>query len=199
MSLLKDHDPTWQLEEAEDGVVAIMKAGRLQPEIILLDYHMPKLNGIKAATFIKKASPDSRLILVSMEMSPEVMIETIHAGISGIVSKHSNENELILAIDHVANGKNHYPETVSEMVAMDDKEKQKQVKQSRHTKSKLLTDREDEVFRQIIKGLTASSIARTLFISVRTVNNHKTNIFRKCKVRSTPELIRYAFKMKPGN
>jgi DNA-binding NarL/FixJ family response regulator len=198
MALLKDHDPTWQLEEAEDGIMAAIKAGNQKPDIILLDYHMPKLNGGKAATLIRKASPGSRLILVTMEMSPEVMIDTINAGVVGIVSKHSGENELISAIDHVQNGKNHFPEGVSEIVAMDDLEKQKRIKKSRHTTSKLLTDRENEVFQFVIKGLPASSIARILSISIRTVTNHKANIFKKCKVSSTPELIRFAIKKKIG-
>ena len=199
MALLADYYPGWIIEEAEDGVKAIVKAGQLKPDIILLDYHMPKLNGVKAATFIRKASPESRIILVSMEMNPNVMIDTINAGIVGIISKNDYDNELFLAIDSVKNGKNHIPERVTKIFEQDILEKLKKTRKHRHRKNKLLTDREVEIFQYVVKGLPTAAIAHILSISQRTVDNHKASIFRKCKVSNTPDLIRFALNKKMLN
>jgi two-component system response regulator NreC len=196
MALLKNHNSSWDLHEAEDGVRAILKAEEIDPDIILLDYHMPKLDGAKAATIIMKASPQTKIIIVSMDVSPEAIIEIIHAGVVGIVSKQSTEDELILAIDTVNNGKRHLSEHASEIVSQNLLDKKKRNRKHRHTRNKLLTDRETEILKYIVKGFSCQTIAKALSISTRTVDNHKSNMFRKFKVNSTPELIRYAMKIK---
>lgn len=195
-SILEHHDPSWDLYEAEDGVNAIKKAQQLNPDIILLDYHLPRLNGGKAAAIIKKASPLSHIIMVSMDLSPEMVIEMIHAGVSGIVSKQSHENELLQAIDNVQNGKQHLSSQVKDLVKEDILEKKKSPRNSRHTRHVILTDRELDILLYIVKGLSSNEIAKELTISSRTVSNHKDNMFRKCKVKSTAELTRFALKSK---
>jgi DNA-binding NarL/FixJ family response regulator len=194
MSILEHHDPTWELHEAEDGVKAILKAQEVNPDIILLDYHLPRLNGGKAATIIKKASPQAHIIMVSMDLSPEMVIEMIQAGVSGIVSKQSPENELLQAIDNVQNGKHHISQQVKDIVDEDLMEKKISTRHSRHTRHVILTDRETEILLYIVKGLSCTEIAEELAISSRTVSNHKANMFRKCKVKSTAELTRFALK-----
>ena len=177
MALLRDYYPDWEIYEAEDGVRAVTKSIQLNPEIILLDYHMPKLNGVKAATLIRKVSPCSKIIIVSMEMNPNVMIDMINAGVAGIISKNDYDDELILAIDSVKNGGNHIPERVSKILEQDLLDKQTKTKRFRHNKNKLLTDREIDVLQLIVKGQPTPVIANTLSISIRTVNNHKASIF----------------------
>ena len=198
MAILKNHDSSWALYEAEDGVRAILKAEEIEPEIILLDYHMPRLDGVKAAAIIKKASPESKIIIVSMDMNPEMIIEMIHAGVAGIVSKQSSDDELLLAIDAVKNGKQHLSGHVSEIVSHNFLEKKKRDRHSRHTKDQLFTDRESEILKHIMNGLSCQTIAKALALSTRTVSNHKANMFRKCNVSSTSELIRFASKIKIG-
>jgi len=78
MAVLQNHDSSWELYEAEDGVRAVVVAEEIDPDIILLDYHMPKMDGVKAANILKKASPHSRIIVVSMDSSPEMIIEMIY-------------------------------------------------------------------------------------------------------------------------
>ena len=196
IALLKNHNSSWELHEAEDGVRAIVKAEEIDPDIILLDYHMPKLDGAKAATIIMKASPQTKIIIVSMDVNPEMIIDIIHAGVVGIVSKHSTEDELILAIDAVKNGKRHLSVDASEIVGQNFFEKKKKTRRHRHIKSQLLTDREMEVLKYVMKGLSPATIAKVLSLSERTVSNHKANMFRKCKVKSTTELIRFATEVK---
>ena len=195
-AILKSHNPEWELHEAEDGVKAIVKAQEVNPDIILLDHHMPKLDGVKAANIIGKDRPESKIIMVSMDMSQETVIEMINAGVAGIVSKNSYEHELLQAIDKVQNGKRHLSESASQVVTSSIIEKKKSKKHSRNTKSKLLTDREMEILRLIVKGSSTPTIGQILAISTRTVSNHKASIFRKCRVKSTVELVRFAIRMK---
>lgn len=195
IALLKKYSPDWDFYEAADGVRAIMKAQEVNPDIILLDYHMPKLDGVKAANIIKKGRPESKIIMVSMDMGPEIIIEMIRAGVSGIVSKYSNEHELLQAIKKVQNGSRHLSETATELAARDLIRNKTRKRYSRNTRSRLFTDRETEILRYVVKGLPSAAIARILSISVRTVTNHKASMFRKCNVKSTIELVRIAIKM----
>jgi DNA-binding NarL/FixJ family response regulator len=103
---------------------------------------------------------------------------------------------LILEIDTVNNGKRHLSEHASEIVSQNLLDKKKRNRKHRHTRNKLLTDRETEILKYIVKGFSCQTIAKALSISTRTVDNHKSNMFRKFKVNSTPELIRYAMKIK---
>jgi DNA-binding NarL/FixJ family response regulator len=196
MALLQNHDPDWELHEAEDGVRAVLKAEETAPDIILLDYHMPRLNGAKAASYMSKASPGSKIIIVSMDVSPETIIEMIHAGVDGIVSKQSPEDELIVAIDKVTSGKRHISKNVLEIVNQNVLTKKKRIRKIRHTGTRLLTDREAEILKFTVKGLSSQMIAKALSISTRTVDNHKANMFRKFDVNTTMELILYAQKLK---
>ena len=195
-AILKKHNPDWELYEAEDGVRAITRAKEIEPEIILLDYHMPRLDGAKAANIIKKARPESKIIMVSMDMSPEIVIEMINAGVAGIISKHSEDHELIEAIDKVQNGRLHLSDYASRLVNEDLLIHTRKKRKTKYNKNKFLTDRETDILQHIIKGSSNATIGRILSISIRTVENHKASIFRKCNVKSTIELIRFALKMK---
>jgi DNA-binding NarL/FixJ family response regulator len=194
MALLKENYPHYLINEAEDGVKGMIAAMQMKPEIILLDFHMPKLNGVKTATLIRKASPESRIIMVSMEMNPTVMLDMINAGVKGIISKNDDDKELIKAINRVKSGKNHIPVGVSRIQR--EIAKKKTAKAYKHNKNDLLTDREIEVMQHVVTGMSTEGIAQTLSISTRTVNNHKLNIFKKFKVNNTPDLIRFALNEK---
>ena len=196
MAILKNYNPNWELHEAEDGVKAVLKAQDINPDIILMDYLMPRLDGVKAANIIRKARPESKIIMVSMDMSPEIIIEMIDADVAGIVSKHLGDDELLKAIDTVQNGKLHLSEPASLLITKDLLEKKKNKRHAKNKKTKLLTNRETEILKYIVKGASSPTIARILSISVRTVSNHKGSIFRKFKVKSTIELVRFATRTK---
>ena len=156
---------------------------------------MPKLDGLKAANIIKKARPESKIIIVSIDMGPETIIEMVGAGVAGIVSKHSNEDELLQAIGKVRKGKRHLSESAEEIVSQELLETKKRKRYSRNTKSRLLTDREMEILNYVVRGASSPAIGKMLSISTRTVSNHRSTIFRKCNVKSTIELVRFAIKM----
>lgn len=196
MALLKKHNDSWELFEAENGIQGVLKARQIRPDIILMDYIMPKLDGLKAAIMIKKELPDVQIIIVTMDMRPELIMETIEAGINGIVPKQAPELELLSAIADVNNGLTHINGSYSGMAYENVRKTTKRKEKKKHTIHKILTDREIEIISHLAMGLHISEIADKLVISARTVGAHKTNIFRKCKVHSTPELIRFALRNK---
>ena len=194
MSILREHDPSWNIFEAEDGVQAIVIAREVRPEIILLDYNMPRLNGIKAATILGKELPASKLIIVTMETNPDILIDSVQAGVMGIVSKHSYDNELVQAIDMVHNGITHIPaDVVSKMDGIP--LLKATTSDSPHLVRTLkLSKKEKEIFQYLIKGSAIQSISQFLGVTSMTVHNHKTIIFKKCGVTSRRELMEFAYK-----
>jgi DNA-binding NarL/FixJ family response regulator len=92
--------PNWQvIGEASDGLEAVLKAKELKPDVIVLDIGLPKLNGIEAARQIRKISPNSKIVILSQENSPEIVDEALSAGAQGYVYKARAQNDLVPAID----------------------------------------------------------------------------------------------------
>jgi DNA-binding NarL/FixJ family response regulator len=131
-----------------------------------------------------------------MDIRPEMILEILHAGVAGIVSKQSPDDELLQAIDNVKNGKTHLSGHASDIINQNLLGKKKRNRKHRHTKNKLLTDRETEILKYLAYGFTCPTIAKVLSISPRTVSNHKASMFKKGNVKSTIELVRFAIKMK---
>jgi DNA-binding NarL/FixJ family response regulator len=196
IAILKSHDSRWVLSEAENGVQAILKANEIKPDIILMDNIMPKLDGVKAASVIHKNHPNTKIIMVSMDMSPEFIISSINAGVMGILPKDSSDKEMITAIDSVKNGKHHLTGHVSEIATQHIIDKKKRRKRTPGSTKGSLTNKEMVILKLLFKGLSSSDIGSHLSISPRTVDNHKANIFKKCHVHSVSELIRFALKAK---
>jgi DNA-binding NarL/FixJ family response regulator len=192
ISILTNHDPEWEVFEAENGIQAILKAGEIRPDVILMDYMMPKLDGVSASIAIRKDLPGSKIILVSMDMSEELIINMINAGVMGIVPKDSPADELFTAIEEVNEGKHHMTGKIVELAdqhALDQNNKRKKPKSYFNT---IFSQREKEILAFIVQGLSAQKIATKLFITRRTVETHKANIFKKSNTHSTAALIRYA-------
>jgi len=196
MALLQNYNDSWELFEAGNGIQGVLKARQVRPDIILMDYIMPKLDGLKAAAMIKKELPGTQIIIVTMDMRPELIMESIEAGISGIVPKQAAEIELLSAITDINNGLTHLTGSFPGVKNAKIKQKPKRKEKKKHTRHKILTDHEIEIISFLAMGLRISEIAEKLVISVRTVGAHKSKIFKKCHVHSTPELIRFALRNK---
>jgi|WetSurMetagenome_2_1015567.scaffolds.fasta_scaffold335193_2 two-component system, NarL family, response regulator NreC len=194
--LVKSHYPTWQVYEAADGLEAIVRAREVRPEIILMDYRMPGLDGLKAAETIISEFPETKVIMVSAEEDSEFMFAALDANVSGIVAKTASDEELLHAIRMVKNGKRYFEGLTPEKISQYFYEKNKKRIPGKHHHSSLLTDRELEILVLIARGNSAADIAAKLFISKRTVEVHKANIMKKCQVGSTADLVRYAISKK---
>jgi DNA-binding NarL/FixJ family response regulator len=105
VSLLQENKPEWQIVgEISDGLEAVEKAKELRPDLILLDIGLPKLNGIEAARQIRKHTPESRIIFVTQESSPDVVAETLSIGVQGYVLKMTAGCDLLIAMEAVLEG-----------------------------------------------------------------------------------------------
>ncbi|MBP7496137.1 MAG: response regulator transcription factor [Bacteroidales bacterium] len=176
---------------AKDGEDALLKVKKLAPDIVLLDINLPKMNGIKVTEEIIKKNPATKIILHTSYVDEEYIVKGFEVGAMGYVPKNFNPDQLVEAIEMVYNGKRYIKGLVSEVLmnSFFKKEEKKDMVQSTN-----LTERELEVLKYIIKGLTNNDIAQELYISVRTVEVHKANIMKKLSINNTAELVVYAIK-----
>jgi two-component system, NarL family, response regulator NreC len=192
ISILTNHDPEWEVFEAENGIQAILKAGEIKPDIILMDYLMPKLDGVNASLAIRKDTPGAKIIMVTMDMSEERIISMINAGVMGIVPKDSPADELLNAIEEVNEGKHHMKGKIVDLAYQQTLHRNPDRKRPKTYKNNIFSAREKEILASLVQGLSAQKIATKYSISKRTVETHKANIFKKSRSHSTASLIRYA-------
>jgi DNA-binding NarL/FixJ family response regulator len=155
-------------------------------DIVLLDVSMPDISGVETATHIKETHLDIVFISLSIFEDQESIQKTLKAGASGYVSKKSGTNELLLAIEHIRNGKPFYSDEVASQVIKDSDEEPYQ------NKSPDLTKRETEILQLIVEEFTNQEIADKLYISKRTVDTHRTNLLQKTGAKNTAGLVKYA-------
>jgi DNA-binding NarL/FixJ family response regulator len=191
-ALLLHYHPGWEIREAENGVKAILEVSASRPDIVLMDYDMPKLDGLKAAGQIIRDNPGIRVIILSMHTEAEIIRRMSDFGVMGMVEKNAGDDELLQAIEQVKNGLRHFSLPIEEPLRSTASKKRKPGSQS-VSGLLALSVREIEVFRGLVQGQHPAVIAETLSISPRTLDSHKTSIFRKCSVHSVPELIRFAY------
>ncbi len=154
-----------------------------KPDIVLMDIEMPEINGIETTKKALKIVPDLKIIAITMFENKEYYNSLVELGIKGFLLKHTNKKELKQAIIDVFNDRFYFAREILQKFALNiDK------------KANSLTNRELEVLGYICKGYTTSEIAEKLFISSKTVEAHRTNLFQKAKVRNIAELIIWAIK-----
>ena len=184
----------WQVVgEACNGTDAVRKAVSLKPDIAILDFSMPELNGPGAAAQIAEKVPETGVVVLTMHDSEQVMREVLQAGARGLVLKSDADRDLLEAVEAVAKKRHFFTTRLSELVlggylagtAAKDKVKS-QVAQ--------LTERECEVVRLLADGMSSKEAATRLQISIRTVESHRINISRKLGFNSIAKLVHYAIR-----
>jgi two-component system, NarL family, nitrate/nitrite response regulator NarL len=190
MSLLKGHDKFKFAFATTDSGEVIEKIGQSPIDILLTDVMMPKLPGNQLAKQVKEKYPAVKILALSMSGQGDLVNEMIEdADISGYVLKNIGKQELISALEKIAGGGIYFSEEViDELQRTSQRKKQKE---EAH-----LTDREVEIIRLIEKEYNNKLIAETLFISERTVETHRKNIFRKTDTSSVIGLVKYAYEHK---
>lgn len=184
--LLEDH---CQLVGAvEDGRTLIETTLNLQPDLVILDISMPRLNGIEAAKKLKKQAPAVKLIFVTMHADMAYIDAAFRAGASGYLLKRSAATELMQAVQSVMNDKFYMTPLITKEVMTSFLNPT----QTRLATIDDLTTRQHEILQLVAEGLSAKEIADQLKISHRTVEFHKTKIMEQLNVHSTADLIKYA-------
>lgn len=170
--------------EASDGKEAVRLSNELKPDVVLMDIVMPKLSGIEATKLIKQASPSPAILILTAYSDIRYILGLLDAGACGYLLKNARSNEIVEAIRSVQSGDSVLgPEITHKLL-------QRVVGLEKGTAegqaSELLSPREVEVLRLAAKGMSNKDIASQLFLSLRTVKAHLTNIFNKmgCSCRT---------------
>ena len=195
--LLADDHPLVQdgirtrLEEIEDinvigvasnGQELLDKATELQPDVIITDISMPKINGLEATRLLTQKHPEIKVLILTMHDNKEYMQNAIDSGAKGYILKDQSANEMIDAVRSIHKGKTHFCSSATEVLGDTSKDSTK------------LTGRERAILLELLDGLNNKHISEKLSISVRTVECHRGNIYRKLDTHSMAGLIRYAKK-----
>ncbi len=195
-SLLENSDGVEVVGEAGDGREAVKLTGKLKPDIVFLDIAMPELNGLQAAEMIKKDYPDVAVVILSMYLDEEYVLQALKAGASGYLLKDSAPNELRLALDTVKEGKVYISPAIPRKMIDEYKERLKHASSPEKVLEKKdeLSSRQKEVLQLIAEGNSTREIAEKLFISIKTVETHRSQIMKKLDIKDIPGLVRYAMK-----
>lgn len=180
-AILESYDDITVIATLTDGQDAVDEVCALQPDVILLDLNMPKLNGLAATELILERCPESRVLILTMHDSPEYISTALSHGAMGYILKDVPTDEIKLAIDTVMRGERYLCTGAKgslEPPATDQRES--------------LTSREQTILLQLAQGKSNKDVALALDISVRTVETHRKNIKRKLGISSTAGLTRYA-------
>ena len=180
--------------EAEHDLEVIGTAGNVQdtldqltrmtPDLLITDYNLPDGDGLQLVRQIKKKYPDIKILLLSMHDEAHLVKEILKEGIDGYIIKKDSHKELIEAIYTVQSGKTYLSSDINKMLIQGLNGQDEQ---------RLLTDREREILRLIAKEYTNKQIAEELFISERTVETHRKNIFRKTGTNNLVGLMKFAY------
>ncbi len=168
----------------------LRRAESLRPDVAIIDFSMPKLDGPAAASQIAQVSPDTSVVVLTMHDSNHVIREVLRSGAKGLVLKTDADQDLIEAVEAVAQKRHFFTKRVADVVlegyltgrAVAKEEKVK------------LTTREREILSLLADGVASKQIALQLNISVRTVESHRIHINRKLGFGSIAELVRYAIR-----
>src|ERR1700674_4142333 len=190
-ALLQTH-AGWEIcGEATTGREAVTKAEELKPDIVILDISMPDLNGVEAARRIRKASPNTEVLVLSMHYSDQLIREIVDAGVRGYIVKSDSDRDLIIAVETLAKHKPFFTPHATEVI-LGSFNTGGPVKGVPELVSQRLTSREREIVQLPAEGKSSKEVASSLGISVKTAETHRANVMRKLELHSVSGLVRYA-------
>lgn len=173
--------------EAATGSEALRMAEAGHPDVAILDYNMPGLDGISVARELHKSSPHTQTVLLTAEEDNASAVEALRAGMHGYVYKSQTAEELISTIREVARGAIHFNTRLTAGAL-------NSLSTGDSSEPEPLTERERQVLVLIAKGNTTRNIAKELGLSAKTVESHRSRIMQKLHVHRAAELIRYAIR-----
>ncbi len=179
--------------EATNGQDAVEKALELNPDVIIMDIAMPRMNGIEAAKRISKQLPKTKILILSMYSHEHYIHELLETGISGYLLKDSSGRDIIKAIHAAMNNETFLSPTISKKLV--DTYLSPQKSSSRAERYKLLSNREREVFQLIAEGHSTRQIADTLCVSISTIKSHRAKIMEKLRIDTPVKLIHFAIQL----
>jgi DNA-binding NarL/FixJ family response regulator len=177
--------------ETGDGREALEMIERHRPELALLDITMPGLNGLEVAARSSRASPNTRVVILSMHAGEAYVAQALRAGVSGYLLKDSAAAELRLALESVSRGDTYLSPAISRQVV------DGFLKSGADTTDPLsgLTARQREILQLIAEGRSTREIAADLGVSIKTVEAHRTQLMDRLDIHDVPGLVRFAIRV----
>lgn len=190
-ALLENQADIEVVGEAGDGREVAELAGKLSPDVILMDISMPNLNGIEATRLILKQNPDIRIIVLSVHSNKNFVTDMLRAGASGYVLKTYLFDEVVTALRVVESGEHYLSPKVNEIVLEDYLQ---HLTTSSISEKDKLTDRERQVIQLLAEGKTTKQIGRQLHVSPKTVDSNRREAMNKLGISTIAELTKYAIR-----
>ncbi|RIN03817.1 nitrate respiration regulation response regulator NreC [Staphylococcus shinii] len=182
---------------AADGVEAYQKVMKYKPDVLIMDLSMPPgESGLIATSKITESFPDTKILILTMYDDEEYLFHVLRNGAKGYILKNAPDEQLILAIRTVFKGETYVDMKLTTSLVNEFVNNSGHDKQATTDPYKILSKREIEILPLIAKGYGNKDIAEKLFVSVKTVEAHKTHIMQKLELKSKPEVVEYAMKKK---
>ncbi len=185
--------PDWEVcGEAGDGREAMEKVQKLKPDVVILDIGMPSLNGLEATRQILRVNPQTKILILTLHDSDQVVREVLNAGARGFLLKSDAARDLVAAVEALRRDKTYFTSKVAAMVL------EGFLKQGTPTAAAApqtrgrLTPREREIVQLLAEGKSTKEVAVALGLSVKTAETHRSNIMRKLELHSVSDLVLYA-------
>lgn len=186
--------PDWEIcGEAADGREALEKAQKLKPDVVILDIGMPSLNGLEATRQILKTNLQTRVLILTLHDSDQVVREVLNAGARGFLLKSDAARDLVAAVEALRRDKTYFTSKVAAMVLEGFLKNgtASAVVAAPVTRGRL-TPREREIVQLLAEGKSTKEVAVALGLSVKTAETHRSNIMRKLELHSVSDLVLYA-------
>jgi DNA-binding NarL/FixJ family response regulator len=183
--------PSWTVVgQAGNGRIAVELSAQLHPDIAVLDLSMPELNGLEATRLIRAGSPGTRVLIVTAHESEQLVREVLDAGALGYVLKSDAGRVLVQAIEALLDERPFFTSKIAQHVLEGYLRATAPAAQS--AAAGMLSPRERQIVQLLAEGKSNKEVARTLEVSVKTAETHRSNIMRKMGFGSLPDLVRYA-------
>ena len=189
---LVQEEPSWQIvADVQDGRSAVVKSQELKPDIAILDIGMPSLNGLDATKQIVKVNPNTKVLILTMHDSEQLIQNVLNAGARGYLMKSDAGRDLVVAIRALLLGQTFFTQKVAQIV-LDTFTGRKMTTTEGEFQS--LTAKEREVVQLLAEGKSSKEAADVLKVSTKTLETHRSNIMRKLGCHSVTEVVRYAIR-----
>lgn len=188
LRVLLEGQPGWEVcAEAVTGREALERVRRLKPDVVVLDVNLPELSGVEVAREVVRTLPQTEVLILTMDESPQMMRDLLRAGVRGYVFKSDLGGDLLQAVDALSKHQHFFTSKVAEMMYQDYVRSP-----SPGSGGESLTARQHEVIKLLALGKTNKEVASALGISVKTAEAHRKNIMSRLKLKAFSELVRYA-------
>jgi len=188
-NLISNNPALTVIGEVGDGEELLAFLETSQPDLLILDISMPKLTGIEAVSRVKKLYPEIKILMLTMHKNKQYFYHAMSAGADGYLMKEDSDEELLLAIKRIQDGKSYLSPFLSQDFADD---VISAYRNNRSSPFETLTNREREVLNLVVAGHTSKVMADMLCLSPRTIDHHRANLLRKFDMKNSVDLVNFA-------